>query len=1062
MSSSRSPASTSPYPPFPPQHPHQHQQPRPQAPSGQRTRSRDALTPPSPAAPPFPSHNSDPTVQTSRSGSGSSGSGSSTPGLFDRWGARLRTSSSAGTVGASSSSNSKVGVGAPGSRVQAPSSMSNGRPLSSGVVSAPPTPMGAPAMAPNGTGGQQGWPNAPSAGRQQSMDPRLQGRHSFSEGQRPPPERTRSQQQLEEELARVERESIRAEEERLRALAEQERQLRLTLAASAHTSEQDRLRAEELARAKLQEEEALRRAMADSRLDSDKGKVRETEAQRKEREELELVMALSLSESRASMGRSKTMTSAQRFAELSRPSQQHGEEDGQWEAQEDRETRRRGKAREDSFPTSSTTAHSLFNNPSDPQPSSDPPSRQPSDPSALHRRSSSLVFAVSNPDPDEAPPAYVYPEHAAELDEPDALIVGPGRPVPSQPQASTSSAPPPPNRPPPPPPRVTTSPANDHSHHSLLPNGPSSSHSHSPHSYYANSPTSFATPSPPLHISAGHPPQSSYYSTAVAAALSPYDPSPQSNYPGREPGDYFGGQRPHNPARDSFLSTASVAGSFESNDSFGSDRTATTGWSGGAAGAGSSPGIVVEEPESEEGAAAEDPFDDSYSQGVAQPSREPSPTQQGAHSNDLFGMLRDRERQAAEPSVQQQPSTNTFAEAGEATAPIHVSWDTDSDTEQEVEVRPVEGGRRGSTSPISPTGTVTSLDSAIRQEQQHQQQVNGRSSLSPSPSPSTATFATSHSSQSIASALTPSFGGFVSTAATNALADEHVLAGVKWGFVEEARKAMHPPLEHEGDFPRAAQLSRVGEGGGDGEFGCFAVEARSWDGLLVYLMWHGNSRLEAAPADLQRDKANRGLSISITLEFYLSFTDQLPRVRVRVDLLPASSSTATSPIATSFNTDPAHPPNIFDPSCPSISLRLPQSALLPIPLSSLASLLSSAHTRSRKVSKQAGSSWSTSALPYAPSSPLAPTRELAYAIDMTKRLNGEAREGDEETAEEVEAREGGLMERLKGRLKRRKKGPGIVKGGADGSEPGGRRLEGTNRLPEGANYITPFVLDERD
>jgi hypothetical protein len=105
---------------------------------------------------------------------------------------------------------------------------------------------------------------------------------------------------------------------------------------------------------------------------------------------------------------------------------------------------------------------------------------------------------------------------------------------------------------------------------------------------------------------------------------------------------------------------------------------------------------------------------------------------------------------------------------------------------------------------------------------------------------------------------------------------------------------------------------------------------------------------------------------------------------------------------------------------------------------------------------------------------------------MTRRLNGEAREGDEETAEEVEAREGGLMERLKGRLRRRKKGPGIVKGGADGSEPGGRRLEGTNRLPEGesraafsstsrselsscwplasagANFITPFVLDERD
>lgn len=630
------------------------------------------------------------------------------------------------------------------------------------------------------------------------------------------------------QLARVARESIRAEEERLRALAEQERQLRLTLAASAHTSEQDRLRAEELARAKLQEEEALRRAMADSRLD--KGKGDETEAQKKEREELELVMALSLSESRASMGRSKTMTSAQRFAELSRPSQERGTENGAWDAQEDRAARRRGKAREDSFATSSTTAHSLFNIPSDPRPSSDPPSRQSS--STLPRRSSSHAF-VSNPDPEEAPPpAYVYPEHAPELDEADAVIFGPGRPVPSQPQASTSSAPPPPNRPPPGPPHTTTSPANDYPHHSLLPGGPSSSHSHSPHSYYANSPTAFAAPSSPHHVSPGHPPQSSYYSTAVAAALSPYDPSPQSHYSGREPNDYFG-ERPHNPARDSFLSTASVAGSFESNESFGSDRTTTTGWSGGAGGMGSSPGIVVEEPEDdEENAAADNPFDDAYSQGVAQPLREPSPVQQGAPSNDLFGMLRDRERQTRSPSPPP-PQQQASAETTDAGVPIHVSWDTDSEADQESQPLPVEGGGTDSASPISPTGTITFLDSALRQEQQ----LHERSSLSPSPSPSITTFGTSPSSQSIASALTPSFGGFVSTAASNALADEHVLAGVKWGFVEEARKAMHPPLDHEGDFPRAAQLSRVGEDGGDGEFGCFAVEARSWNGLLVYLMW---------------------------------------------------------------------------------------------------------------------------------------------------------------------------------------------------------------------------------
>lgn len=647
------------------------------------------------------------------------------------------------------------------------------------------------------------------------------------------------------QLARVAQESLRAEEARLQGLAEQERQLRLTLAASAHTSEQDRRRIEELARAKQEEEDAMRRAMDASRRDSDKGKGVETEEQRREREELEMVMALSLSESRASMGRSKTLTSAQMFERLSRPvgagagagrQLEHVEEGtGEVMGEQERVERRRGKAREDSFLTSSTTAHSVFNNPADFSAAPDPPPRRPSsDPSIaprdppVHRRSSSLVFAVSNPDTEEAPPpAYIYPEHAAELDEPDEVIFGPGRPLTStQPIASSSTAPPPPpQRAPPAPPRNNSAgSSNAFRTASPLPNGPSSSHSHSPHAFYANSPTSFAAPSPP-HVTSS----SSYYSNPVAAALSPYDLSPHHRQQRQQQPstDYFGNVRPYNTTRDSFLSTASVAGSFESNDSHGSDRT-TTSWGGGGEGG---PGIVVEDAEDErereelEGE-AQNPFDDRFAQGVTQPSPVLQQPQQQQPADDLFGRLhQQRVEEDRQHGIAVVDPRNGLREA-----------------EDEMDLFPGDPSRRQRSpspitpsSPISPTGTITSLDSALQQQQQQ-----SRSSLSPSPSPSTTSFATSHSTVSLASALTPSYGGFVSTATgSNALADEHVLAGVKWGFVEEARKAMHPPLEHEGDFPRAAQLSRVSAegGGGEGEFGCFAVEARSWAGLLVYLMW---------------------------------------------------------------------------------------------------------------------------------------------------------------------------------------------------------------------------------
>lgn len=67
------------------------------------------------------------------------------------------------------------------------------------------------------------------------------------------------------------------------------------------------------------------------------------------------------------------------------------------------------------------------------------------------------------------------------------------------------------------------------------------------------------------------------------------------------------------------------------------------------------------------------------------------------------------------------------------------------------------------------------------------------------------------------------------------------------------------------------------------------------------------------------------------------------------------------------------------------------------------------------------------------------------AVDLFKRLNGEAVIEDAEEMEDVEET---VLDWLKVRLKRRKRAPGIVKGGADGTGPG-RPLEATGPLPEG-------------
>ena len=107
-------------------------------------------------------------------------------------------------------------------------------------------------------------------------------------------------------------------------------------------------------------------------------------------------------------------------------------------------------------------------------------------------------------------------------------------------------------------------------------------------------------------------------------------------------------------------------------------------------------------------------------------------------------------------------------------------------------------------------------------------------SVSAPTSPSAASFRSS-----------PSAGGFVEDlGALVPFADEHVLRDVRWGFVDEETSAAgrYPRLEYEGDFPRGSQLSAVRGADGRQAFKSFAIEARTWQNLLVFIMCASLSR----------------------------------------------------------------------------------------------------------------------------------------------------------------------------------------------------------------------------
>ncbi|GAA5924746.1 uncharacterized protein JCM15063_005722 [Sporobolomyces koalae] len=283
----------------------------------------------------------------------------------------------------------------------------------------------------------------------------------------------------------------------------------------------------------------------------------------------------------------------------------------------------------------------------------------------------------------------------------------------------------------------------------------------------------------------------------------------------------------------------------------------------------------------------------------------------------------------------------------------------------------------------------------------------------------------------------PSCGGIVEDPSSNPLASEHVTDGVRWGFVSLERASMHPPLESRGDFPRGAQLSSAKNEEGKAEFMSFAIEAKSWAALLVYLTWFGRSRFEASPHDHAIDENEQSYQVSIRIEFFRSFVDSACRVRCRLELLPLSQSRplsqeTTSAFASTAETDPS-----FDSDCPNVHIALASRPQLPLNLTTLATLLASTLSYSRQHARVRH-----------PSASVARQACLAQAVDFLRQLDGEqADEGDNGN----ESDEVGWTDKLKSRLRRKK----IRELKNDAQAGADRRSE----LPEGALMITPFSIE---
>ncbi|GAA6062693.1 hypothetical protein JCM10212_004751 [Sporobolomyces blumeae] len=293
----------------------------------------------------------------------------------------------------------------------------------------------------------------------------------------------------------------------------------------------------------------------------------------------------------------------------------------------------------------------------------------------------------------------------------------------------------------------------------------------------------------------------------------------------------------------------------------------------------------------------------------------------------------------------------------------------------------------------------------------------------------------------------PSFGGVVQDIGSSSFAaGDHVLEGIRWGFVQVERASMHPPLDSKGAFPRGAQLSSAEREAGKQAFLSFAIEAKSWDGLLIFLTWFGKSRIEASPHDHGVDEADQGHQVAIRLEFFRSFLDSTCRIRCRLELLPHASSRPLSLDTASVHSSAAETTPAFDVDCPSIHILLAQRPYLPLTLAALATTLSNALSHSRLHHRQGSRGASSTALPN-------PSHQacLAEAVEFLKRLNGDdprtwtGRDCDGDDSEGL-----GLRDKIKSRLLRKK--PRVLRTDQSVSNS-------NSALPEGALMITPFSLD---
>ncbi|GAA5917269.1 hypothetical protein JCM8208_006846 [Rhodotorula glutinis] len=806
-----------------------------------------------------------------------------------------------------------------------------------------------------------------------------------------------SQADLEQEaVERAMQQGIATEQRRLAVLAEEEeRLLRLTLEESSSSAALDQLRQNALARERAHaEERALREALLSSRNDAE-GRQRDERRRRVEEEKaVQRAMAQSRRESEESVGKGKGKARVDEHGpahdgdedELERREREALELAMQLSLQEEEKRRiwRGGFSaanadREDGEPR--TAPSSL--------------TAAPSTSSSYYPPSSSST-STDIVDDDLPPPAYELPQHARELDEPEDIIIGPGRPLPLPP----APAPAPP---------TGAAPAQlqrlvsekrapfyplDHSSHA------SASHTAYP---------SFAP------YARAHAQQRGYSGSSSAGALS----------------------------------VAASAGSFEESIHAPCDEREA---------ARDDAQAFVEEPLGlgEVGLSRApvdevDPFGDQFAEGDDELEARPSSS----------GEVQEEPRAVARPPL----ASDLFAEA------LARRTTRDSLSRAPYASRPVLAidqvehpssptGTLDDDEQRTPTGLVPPAINHITQPVSAPTTPEPSSFLEP-PSRARLPSVSAPTSPSAASfRSSPSAGGFVEDlGALVPFADEHVLRDVRWGFVDDETSAAgrYPRLEYEGDFPRGSQLSAVRGTDGRQEYKSFAIEARTWQNLLVFIMWHGNSRFEAAPFDLEKDKAGRGLQVAIHVDFYRSgrqassaVSIRPPRVRVRLTLLPQGDP--NTPLRRASSGFQLVGPVALEPVSPSVRLALATQPVLPLALADLATILSQAHSASRSYMRLARRAHTGA------STPLGPTAEgrivLAQAVDLFRRLNGEevrppsvGDDGGSGADQEVS-----VLDRLKARLRRRR-GPRVIEGGRGRAETVG------GALPEGATLITPFSLE---